>query len=88
MIKCTVCCNRIRPPSRPWTIANDGGVSFYRTTPDGMVLYEKELARLAKNTPLIHELCAEDAKPSTLPEKHIVALNLDIRLRYQQRRKA
>ena len=87
MIKCTMCHGRIRPPSRPWTTAADGRISFYRTTPDGMALYEKWLARLAKKMAFVHELCAETAEPGTLPEKHVVALNLDIRLRHQQRRK-
>ena len=86
MIKCAICQGRVRPPSRPWTITADGGISFYRTTLDGMALYEKELARLAKATPFVHELCVEVADPDTVPERHIVALNLDIRLRHQQRR--
>lgn len=85
-MKCALCRGRVRPPSRPWTTATDGGISFYRTTPDGMALYERWLARLAKKTAFVHELCAEAAEPGVLPEKHIVAFNLDIRLRHQQRR--
>ena len=87
MIKCTVCQGRVRPPSRPWTTTADGGINFYRTTPDGMAFYERELTRLAKTAPFVHELCIEGADPDTVPEKHIVALNLDIRLRQQQRRR-
>ncbi len=87
MVKCTVCQGRVRPPSRPWTTAADGGIHFYRTTSDGMALYEEWLTKFTKRVPMVHEACAEAAKPGTLPERHIVALNLDIRLRHQQRRR-
>jgi hypothetical protein len=51
-----------------------------------MALYEKWLAALAKKTAFVHEACAEAAEPGTLPKKYVVAQNLDIRLRQQQRR--
>lgn len=51
-----------------------------------MAVYTKWLAKLAKKVPFIHEACAKAAKPGTLPEKHIVAVDLDIRLRQQQAR--
>ncbi len=84
MIKCTVCRGRVRPPSRPWQEVT-GGVHFYNTdTP--MPVYIKELGRLAKTVPFVHEACAEDAEPGTLPPVHMVAADLDSRLRQQQRR--
>ncbi len=84
MIKCVLCRGRVRPPSRPWAVV-DGGVHFYRTTSD-MGAYAKELAKLAKKVPFVHEACAKAAEPDTLPERYIVALDLDARLRLQQRR--
>lgn len=51
-----------------------------------MGAYAKELVKLAKRVPFIHEACAEDAEPGTLPQPHVIALNLDIRLRAQQAR--
>ena len=86
MIKCAVCQGRIRPPSRPWTPVA-GGVSFYQTTPDGMALYEKWLVALSRKTAFVHEACAGAAEPGTLPNPHVVAHDLGIRLRQQQRRK-
>jgi hypothetical protein len=84
MIKCAVCDNRIRPPSRPWQEIK-GGVHFYRTTSD-MEVYAKWLAKLAKKVAFVHEACAEAAEPGTLPEKYIVAQDLNARLRLQQAR--
>lgn len=51
-----------------------------------MTAYRKELERLARKVPFIHERCQEAAAPGTLPEKHIVALDLDARLRLMQRK--
>lgn len=81
MIKCAVCRGRVRPPTHPWTTTAHGGVHFYRTTPDGMALYEKWLAKLAKKVPFVHGHCAETAASGTLPEKYIIALDLNARLR-------
>lgn len=78
MIRCALCTARIRPPSRPWTEAEGRGVHFYQTTTD-MKAYVKELERLAKNIPFIHEACVQGAEPDTLP-RHIVALSLEARL--------
>ncbi len=50
-----------------------------------MAAYTKELGRLAKKVPFIHEHCAKAAEPGTLPERYMVALDLDTRLRQQQR---
>lgn len=84
MIRCAICQRRVRPPPRPWAVTEGGGVHFYQAgTP--MATYEKELARLAKKVPFVHERCKEAAAPGTLPEPHIVALDLDTRLRLQQR---
>ena len=52
-----------------------------------MGAYAKELGHLAKTVPFMHEACAEAAAPGTLPEKYIVALDLNSRLRQQQSRK-
>lgn len=84
MIRCEVCQRRVRPPARPWTTAEGGGVSFYKAGSD-MDAYAKELGRLAKNVAFVHETCAEEAAPDTLPKKYIVALDLNARLRQQQR---
>ena len=84
MIRCAVCQGRIRPPSRPWA-AVEGGVHFYKTTSD-MAAYAKEMAKLAKKVPFIHEACARAAKPGTLPQPHMIATSLNDRLREQQRR--
>lgn len=85
MIRCALCNNRIRPPSRPWTEAEDGRIHFYQTTTD-MKVYAKELARLARRIPFIHEACIMAAEPGTLPHSYIRALNLDVRLRHQQQK--
>ena len=85
MIRCAVCQGRVRPPARPWTTAEGGGVSFYRTDSD-MDAYAKELGRLAKQVAFVHEACAENAAPGTLPKKCVIALDLNTRLRQQQRR--
>ena len=82
MIRCTVCQGRVRPPPRPWA-AVDGGVHFYQTNSD-MAAYAKVLATLAKKMAFVHEACAEAAEPGTLPQPHVVALNLDAKLRAQQ----
>lgn len=50
--------------------------------------YAKWLAALTKRVPFVHKRCAETAAPGTLPEKYILALDLDTRLRQQQRRSA
>ena len=85
MIRCIVCQGRVRPPPRPWAVTDSGSVHFYESgTP--MVAYEKELARLAKKLPFIHERCKEAAAPGTLPERFITALDLDARLRHQQQK--
>lgn len=86
MIKCAVCQGRIRPPKRPWTDAPDG-FHFYEAG-TSMEVYAKWLARLNKKLPVVHEQCVRAAAPDTLPEKYIQALDLDIRLRMQQRRRA
>jgi hypothetical protein len=86
MIKCALCHGRVRPPSRPWQEVK-GGVHFYRTIYD-MGAYAKWLAKLNKTLPFVHEACAKAAEPSTLPEKYIVALNLDTRVRQQQGRRS
>lgn len=86
MIKCTICGGRVRPPARPWTTAEGGGVSFYRTDSDMGAAYAKELGRLAKQVAFVHEACADDAEPGTLPKKYMIALDLDTRLRQQQRK--
>ena len=84
MIKCIVCQGRVRPPPRPWQEVT-GGVHFYESgTP--MSVYAKELERLAKTTPFVHESCAHNAEPGTLPPVHMVAADLDSRLRQQQRK--
>jgi hypothetical protein len=50
-----------------------------------MALYEKWLTKFAKRgVDFVHEICAETEGRPGAP--HIVALNLDIRLRHQQRR--
>lgn len=85
-IKCKLCRSRIRPPSLPWTMT-DSGVHFYQTT-SNMMAYAKWLAELAKRIPLIHEQCAKEAEPGTLPQRHLIALNLDVRLPARQRRTA
>lgn len=85
MIKCDVCHGRIRPPKRPWTDA-PGGFHFYETTTP-MEMYAKELARLNKALPFIHEHCADTAAPDTLPKKYLVALDFDARMRYRQQHK-
>ena len=85
MIKCTICGSRVRPPSRPWQEV-PGGVHFYKTSTN-MAVYAKELGRLAKKVSFVHERCVETAAPGTLPERHIVALDLDTRLRLQQRKR-
>ena len=61
------------------------GVHFYESgTP--MSVYAKELERLAKTVPFVHEACAEDSEHGTLPPVHMVAADLDSRLRQQQRK--
>lgn len=87
MIRCAVCQGRVRPPARAWTTTEGGGVSFFKTGSD-IKAYAKELGRLAKKVAFVHETCAENAAPGTLPEKCIIALDLATRLRHQQRRKA
>lgn len=86
MIRCTLCRNRVRPPSRPWAEVV-GGVHFYRTTSD-MGAYAKWLGALAKRIPFVHKACADKAEPGTLSQPYIVALDLDARLRLQQVRGA
>lgn len=83
MIKCALCCNRIRPPSRPWTPV-EGGVSFYRTDSD-MDVYAAFLKKRAKTTPFVHEACMVTAEPDELPPAYITALDLNLKLRQQQR---
>ena len=85
MIRCAICGNRVRPPTRPWQQTKDGGVHFYHTTSD-MGDYTKWLGRLAKIVAFVHEDCAEAAEPGTLPATYMVAQDLDIRLRNQQRK--
>lgn len=82
MIRCAVCRGRIRPPKRAWTTDERGRVSFYKAA--NMKQYARFIADFAKNIPFVHEICAETAEPNTLPRPHIIALNLDVRLRMQQ----
>ena len=86
MIRCAVCQGRVRSPARPWS-AVEGGVHFYEAG-SSMKEYAKWLAALAKRVPFVHERCAETAAPGTLPEKYVLALDLDSRLRQQQRKGA
>jgi len=51
-----------------------------------MVAYHKWLADLAKKWPFVHERCKEAAAPGTLPERFMVALDLDTRLRLTQQK--
>ncbi len=74
----------MRPPSRPWQEV-PGGVHFYESG-TSMSVYVKEIERLAKTVPFVHESCAEDTEPDTLSPVHMVAADLDSRLRQQQRR--
>lgn len=60
-------------------------MSFYEAGSD-MRAYAKELGRLAKKMPFVHERCAEEAAPGILPKKYMIALDLDTRLRQQQGR--
>ncbi len=86
MIKCDVCHGRIRPPKRPWTDAPEG-FHFYSTTPGAMEAYAKELVRLNKTLPFIHERCVDAAAPGTLPKKYLVAQDFEARVRYQQHKR-
>lgn len=83
MIRCAVCRGRVRSPPRPWA-AIEGGVHFYQTTTD-MDAYAKEMAKLAKTISFIHEACADAAEPDTLPQPHMIAMNLNARLRQRKR---
>ena len=51
-----------------------------------MSVYAKELERLAKTVPFVHEACAEHVEAGTLPPIHMVVADLDSRLRQQQRK--
>ena len=84
MIKCTICQNRIRPPTRPWSEV-DGGVHFYQTTSD-MKAYARWLAKLAKKIPFVHKACLDKAEPGMMSQPFVIALDLDAGLRRQQRR--
>ncbi len=85
MIKCAICRGRIRPPKRPWADTSDG-FHFYKTdTP--MEVYAKELVRLNKTLPFIHERCVNAAAPGTLPKKYLVAQDFDLRVRYRQHKR-
>lgn len=75
----------MRPPTRPWATTDNGGVHFYEAG-SSMTAYAEELGRLAKKVPFVHERCKEAAAPGTLPERFIVALDLDARLRIMQRK--
>lgn len=79
MIRCAVCKGRVRPPKRPWTDSAQG-VHFYRTT-SSVSAYAKWLAAFSKRVPFVHERCAETAEPDTLPTPHVIALDLQRRLR-------
>lgn len=79
MIRCVVCRGRVRPPNRPWTDSVQG-VHFYRTI-SSVKGYAEWLKALSKRVPFVHERCAENAEPGTLPTSHVVALDLQARLR-------
>ncbi len=83
--KCLVCKGRVRPPKRPWT-ETPTGIHFYETT-TSMEVYARELARLGKKVPFVHELCAQRAK-KPLPQPHMVVLDLEARLQYYRRHAA
>jgi len=80
-----MCQGRIRPPKRPWTDTQDG-IHFYEAG-TSMEVYAKELARLNKVLPFVHELCVGTAAPDALPKKYLVAQDFDARMRYHQQRK-
>ena len=61
------------------------GVHFYESD-TSMSVYAKELERLAKTIHFVHQACAEDSEHGTLPPVHMVAADLDSRLRQQQRK--
>ena len=79
MSRCAACRGRVRPPSRPWT-DSASGVHFYSTI-SSMKLYEKWLAALAKRVSFVHERCEMTAVPGTLPDRYVVALDLQAQLR-------
>lgn len=57
---------------------------FYETT-SSMKTYAKWLVKVAKKIPFVHKACLDMAKPGALSQPFIVALDLDTRLRIQQR---
>ncbi len=84
-LKCLVCKGRVRPPKRPWT-ETPTGIHFYGTT-SSMEAYARDLARLGKKVPFVHERCAQTAKKE-LPQPHMVVLDLEARLQYYRKHAA
>ena len=58
-------------------------MSFYKAGSD-MAAYAKELGRLAKKVPFVHEDCYDQSDPK--PRGVLIALNLGKRLKWQQRK--
>lgn len=74
MIRCAICGGRVRPPKLAWTDTGER-VRFYHVTWNPLA-YAKELERLAKKVPFVHEGCLRKGERSG---RRLVALDLETR---------